>query len=326
MAELRLRRVCSLAAVTWLICAGPPQQVSAGASMPLEGLAQVNGVRLQYLDWGGKGPALILAHGLADNPHCFDDLAPALTDQFHVFAYARRGSGGSQVKGPYDNATLAEDLRGLMDALRIETAHLAGHSAGGNDITAMAARYPRRVGRIVYLDSGYDFADPDSVAAFKVRPVFTRPASASVSMDAYRAYEVATAYPKLDDIGRIEMYLRQKVVIQRDGSVQDRTPKEVRDELYTALFSATRDYSSVHSPVLTIYPEHWYPPEVEDPQRRRAALAYDAIWAPFREKSIARMRREMASVRVAHVPGAHSNFMLMSRQTVVDAMRQFLIE
>src|SRR5262245_25316458 len=73
-----------------------------------------NGVRLQYLDWGGSGPALILIHGYGDNPHIFDDIAPAFTDRFRVIAYARRGHGQSEAKGPYDMATLTEDLRGVM--------------------------------------------------------------------------------------------------------------------------------------------------------------------------------------------------------------------
>jgi len=53
----------------------------------------VNGIRMNYLDWGGNKPVLILIHGFQDNPHVFDDLAPAFTDHFRVIAYARRGHG-----------------------------------------------------------------------------------------------------------------------------------------------------------------------------------------------------------------------------------------
>ena len=81
------------------------------------GFVTANGIRLHYLDWGGSGPMLILIHGYGANPHLFDDLAPAFTDRFRVVAYARRGHPQSDAKGPYDTATLTEDLRGLMDAL-----------------------------------------------------------------------------------------------------------------------------------------------------------------------------------------------------------------
>src|SRR5437899_2020931 len=48
------------------------------------GFVTVNGARLNYLDWGGTGPNLILIHGLGDNPHVFDDFIPALSGQFRI--------------------------------------------------------------------------------------------------------------------------------------------------------------------------------------------------------------------------------------------------
>ena len=103
------------------------------------GFVTANGIRLHYLDWGGLGPALILIHGGLDNAHVFDDLAPALTSHFRVIAYDLRGHGHSDAKGPFDTATRAEDLCGLMDRLGITKAHLAGWSLGGNDITPWPA-------------------------------------------------------------------------------------------------------------------------------------------------------------------------------------------
>src|SRR4051794_22974107 len=84
---------------------------------PAARFATVNGARLQYLDWGGQGTGLVFIHGLGDSPHAWDDIAPAFTDHFRVVAYARRAHGRSEVKGPYDHATLAEDLRVLLDTL-----------------------------------------------------------------------------------------------------------------------------------------------------------------------------------------------------------------
>ena len=144
--------------------------VSACGPKVKSGFVTANGVQLQYIDWGGSGPALIFIHGLEGNPHCFDDLAPAFTDRFRVVAYARRGSGESEAKEPYDTSTFTEDLRGLMDGLGISKAHLAGHSMGGTEITAMAGTHPERVDRIVYLDAAYDWADPAADAAFKATP------------------------------------------------------------------------------------------------------------------------------------------------------------
>jgi pimeloyl-ACP methyl ester carboxylesterase len=57
--------------------------------------ATVNGITLQYLDWGGDGQPLLLLAGLFGSAHGFDDLAPQLRDHFRVIALTRRGHGRS---------------------------------------------------------------------------------------------------------------------------------------------------------------------------------------------------------------------------------------
>ena len=296
----------------------------------IEGFVDVNGVRLQYLDWGGSGPALVLVHGMADNPHVFDDLAPAFTDRFRVVAYARRGSGSSEVKGPYDIRTLTEDLHGVLDALRIRRADLVGYSAGGDDVTSFAAEYPDRVNRIVYLDSAYDFSGSDFRAVLNAYPInpFDRPASAMSSVDAYLAYARANFYPELDDAGmkRINANLLAKVVVQSDGSVKDRTPKSVTDALIVAQqTNQRRQYTRLGCPALAIYSESLFDLHIADPQRRKEVLAFEQqYWQPFQAKSMERARREIANIEIVKVSGAHGNFPLTDRPQLVELMRRFL--
>ena len=51
-------------------------------------------VRLEALDWGGSGRPILFV-GCYLNAHVYDDIAPKLTDQFHVYAVTRRGVGAS---------------------------------------------------------------------------------------------------------------------------------------------------------------------------------------------------------------------------------------
>jgi pimeloyl-ACP methyl ester carboxylesterase len=51
-------------------------------------------VRLEVLDWGESGPPLVLL-GCYLTGHAYDDFAPKLTNQFHVYAITRRGIGAS---------------------------------------------------------------------------------------------------------------------------------------------------------------------------------------------------------------------------------------
>jgi len=306
-----------------LAAAGPSPR-----SVRSEGFVEANGVHLQYLDWGGTGPALILLHGLGDNPYVFDDIAPAFTDRFHVIAYARRGCGSSDVKGPYDVITMTEDLRGLMDALGIAKAYLVGYSAAGSEITEMAAEHPERVARLIYFDGAYDWSDPDFKVAVEALPVgfFDPPSSAMASWAAYRAYMKANMYPGLEDLARIDSNMRAKVVIQRDGKIVYRTPREVVGAFYSALWSNKRsDYAAVHCPTLAIYAMHLYDLNITNVQRRNSLSAYEQkYWLPFQEKSIQHVRREQTRAQIVRVPGTHSSFFMTERRQVVVLMRQFL--
>ncbi len=107
--------------------------------------AQVNGIKLNYLDWGGDGPPLVMIHGIGDDPHVFDDLASLLRDRFRIVAYARRGHGLSDSTGPYDANTLVEDLRQLLDSLGIQRMTLVGWSMGGRRDPDQPAFYYGRV-------------------------------------------------------------------------------------------------------------------------------------------------------------------------------------
>ena len=52
-------------------------------------------VRLEVLDWGGAGRPLVLLPGGGNTAHVFDDFAPKLTSDFHVYGITRRGFGES---------------------------------------------------------------------------------------------------------------------------------------------------------------------------------------------------------------------------------------
>jgi pimeloyl-ACP methyl ester carboxylesterase len=290
------------------------------------GFVTAKGIRLHYLDWGGSGPVLILVHGGLDNAHAFDDLAPAFTDRFRVIAYDRRGHGRSDANGPYDTATMTEDLRGLMDGLDIAKAHLAGWSMGGNEVTAMADTYPERVGRIVYLEGAYDWADPASLAAFKSFPMdFNPPANAMTSLDAYRAYQRTVWFPAVRDAGRFEAYIRGLVVNQPDGTVRPAISDSVAQAVLTAGFTDRRDYSKVRSAALAIYAETF----LDVRKGESAQLAKNLAWeqkymAPFRTASTERVRRELPNVEIVNLPGTHMDFLFTSRKQVVTAVQRFL--
>lgn len=50
-------------------------------------------VRLEVLDWGGAGRPVVLLAGGGNTAHVFDDLAPKLATDSHVYGITRRGFG-----------------------------------------------------------------------------------------------------------------------------------------------------------------------------------------------------------------------------------------
>jgi pimeloyl-ACP methyl ester carboxylesterase len=291
------------------------------------GFVTANGIQTNYLDWGGTGPNLILIHGLGDNPHVFDEIVPSLGGKFRIVAYARRGHGRSSKSGPFDTGTLTEDLKALMDSLKIAKAHLAGWSMGGNEITGMAGKYPDRVDRIVYLDGAYDWADPAAVAAFGELPVsFTPTPAALVSLDAFRSWQIGTFFPAITNPSRLEAYIRDMVDIQADGSVRPVASDSVSGALFNALVTNPRDYTKVKAPALAIYAETFLDGAHGDSAQRAKALAWEEKHLrPFRAASIARVKRELKSLEIVRVSGTHPDFMFTSRERVAEAMKGFLL-
>jgi aminoacrylate hydrolase len=107
-----------------------------------------------YYDIAGSGPPLLLATGLAGVASYWEPNIAALAKHFTVIRYDHRGTGRSvRSEQAYSVELLTEDLVGLLDVLHIEKASLLGHSTGGAIGQVLAARYPRRVDRLVLYAS-----------------------------------------------------------------------------------------------------------------------------------------------------------------------------
>jgi len=68
-------------------------------------------VKLEVLDWGGSGRNLVLLTGQGNTAHVFDDFAPKLTSEYHVYGITRRGYGSSSAPASgYSADRLADDV------------------------------------------------------------------------------------------------------------------------------------------------------------------------------------------------------------------------
>jgi pimeloyl-ACP methyl ester carboxylesterase len=115
----------------------------------------VNGLMVHHITVG-EGPSLVMLHGFMGNLAVWHlRIAPLLRSRFRITTYDLRGHGYTQMTPDgYTTAEMAEDLRGLLDTLGIERAHLAGHSFGADICLYFALQYPERVNRLVALEPG----------------------------------------------------------------------------------------------------------------------------------------------------------------------------
>ncbi|HEU5103057.1 MAG TPA: alpha/beta hydrolase, partial [Roseiflexaceae bacterium] len=116
------------------------------------GDVEANGIRLHYTRTRGKGPALVLAHGVTDDGLCWTPVAQALEGEYDVLMVDARGHGGSDAPATgYDAATQAADLAGVIAGLELHKPVILGHSMGAGTALALAGLYPA-VPRAILLE------------------------------------------------------------------------------------------------------------------------------------------------------------------------------
>jgi 2-hydroxymuconate-semialdehyde hydrolase len=113
------------------------------------------GIETNYHD-EGRGPAILFIHGSGPGVSAFANwrlTIPALSGRYRVVAPDMVGFGFSdRPKGvAYSKETWVKQAIGLMDALKIDKAHVVGNSFGGAIALAMAIKHPDRVGRLVLM-------------------------------------------------------------------------------------------------------------------------------------------------------------------------------
>lgn len=106
-----------------------------------------NGVKIRYIDTG-KGPAIVLLHGGTSNLESWTTrgVVDNLAKDFRVIAFDARGHGKSDK--PRDPAAYgrqqALDVVRILDALKIDRAHIVGFSLGGSTVAQLLTLHPER--------------------------------------------------------------------------------------------------------------------------------------------------------------------------------------
>ena len=113
----------------------------------------VNGIDVRY-QVTGSGPWVTLSHSLACRYEMWDGEIERLSERFTVLAFDSRGHGESGAPpGPYSLDMIADDVKGLFEALGIQRSHWIGLSMGGVFGLHTALRYPGIFSSMVLADT-----------------------------------------------------------------------------------------------------------------------------------------------------------------------------
>jgi pimeloyl-ACP methyl ester carboxylesterase len=134
------------------------------------GYASVNDIKVYYEVYG-EGRPIVLLHGAYMTIDLnWGQLIPELSKNRKVIAIELQGHGHTPFSDrKLSRATLASDVEGVMDYLKIDSADIVGYSFGGAVAYQFAIQSPKRLRKLVIVSSTYKSSGwmPEVTNAFK---------------------------------------------------------------------------------------------------------------------------------------------------------------
>jgi esterase len=100
----------------------------------------------------GKGPALLILHGLFGSSDNWMSIAKKLEESFTVLIPDLRNHGQSPHNQSHTYEDMTDDLELLLSNQQIEKASILGHSMGGKVAMMFAANFPEKVNNLIVAD------------------------------------------------------------------------------------------------------------------------------------------------------------------------------
>jgi len=126
-------------------------------------IAEANGIKISY-DIKGKGFPLILIHGFGSKKEIWKPQIIDFSKKYKTITFDLRGTGKTDRPNyPYTMELFAEDIKDLMDYLKIESTHLIGRSLGGMIAQNFVLKYPQNVKKLVLIATNAIFDDESVV-------------------------------------------------------------------------------------------------------------------------------------------------------------------
>jgi pimeloyl-ACP methyl ester carboxylesterase len=331
------RRVFLFTVLSAGVCAQQPTTWKDPSKHTAQLITVEEGVRLEVLDWGGSGRTVVLLAGSGNSAHVFDEFAPKLSQFCHVYGITRRGFGvSSQPASGYDDQRLADDVLAVLDALRLPSPVLVGHSMAGQELTALGRRHSDRLSGLVYLDAHGDpgddpGADPAWLELQKKLPDgFRNPPRKPFTGDT-RTFEGYRA-EMLQSRGFTfpESEFRNVFETNPDGTRGRYKSSDIPPKI--GKLQIPKNYTGIHVPVLALFE---FPRTIDDyprpgdytpanEQERAAIAAFLRATKIIADRWSAKLTKAVPKAQLIDLPGA-GHFVFLTREAdVIRGIHEFL--
>lgn len=122
-----------------------------------------DGIQL-YVEEAGQGTPIVFIHEYAGDWRTWEPQMRFFSRAHRCITYSQRGYPPSDVPtdpGKYGQDLTRDDVIALMDALKIEKAHIVGHSMGALTALLVGIKYPERCLSVTAAGCGYG-SSPDA--------------------------------------------------------------------------------------------------------------------------------------------------------------------
>jgi pimeloyl-ACP methyl ester carboxylesterase len=281
------------------------------------------------LDWGGSGRPVVLLAGGGNTAHVFDEFAPKLTANYHVYGVTRRGFGASSFSASENGVDrLRDDVLAVIDALELNRPVLVGHSIAGAELSSVGTSRSDRVAGLIYLEAGYPYAFDNgkgpTMKEFQEIRGPQPPTPGDRDLASFSALQKWDAQVYGFRIPEAEFR-------QTWDSISDGRPRRARDfpgsQTFTTIMMGMKRYTDIPVPALVIFAiphvqENWINKSTVSAVRK-AARAYFTTIDALTEKQAKAFEAGVRTARVIRLRGAHYIF-LSNEPDVLREMRAFL--
>jgi len=131
-------------------------------------ITTTDGIRL-YCEEAGSGDPIVFVHEFAGDYRSWEQQVRYFGRYYRCIAVNARGYPPSDVPkdgAKYSQERARDDIRAVLDALKLDKAHVVGLSMGGFATLHFGFTYPQRARSLVIAGCGYG-AEPDKRAQFQ---------------------------------------------------------------------------------------------------------------------------------------------------------------